>query len=80
MNESSHQNGLGGSATKIDVKKKVDDMNQILIKIYSIVLQFGLKGVEYRQILDRLGLSKQNRQKFDAYLLSHYCRKLLQMK
>lgn len=61
-------------------KKKFDEMSQVLIEIYSIILQSGLQGCEYKKILHLLDLPKQKRIKFEAYLQSHYCRKLLQMK
>ena len=51
---------------------------EILRRIYGIIVAAGAKGVEYRRIIKLLRLKKkEEKKKYENYLLSHYCRKLV---
>lgn len=58
-------------------KDQVDRSNEFIKTIYQIILDAGEAGVEYRQIIDQLDLTNDERSKFESYMLSHYCRKLV---
>jgi hypothetical protein len=57
--------------------KANDEYLDILKRIYQLIKTAGSGGIEYRQIIKKLDLSQQLASKFEDYLLSHYCRKLV---
>lgn len=53
-----------------------EDYHELIKKIYTLIRSSGTKGIDYREIVQKLDLNKQTAQKFEDYLLSHYTRKL----
>lgn len=58
-------------------KEQTDKSNDFIRRIYEIILSAGAKGIEYRKIIEALSLRGEEKQKFESYMLSHYCRKLV---
>ena len=58
-------------------KDQTDKSNEYIRNIYQIILESGKKGIEYREIISKLKLKQKEKQNFVNYMLSHYCRKLV---
>lgn len=66
----------GPSEENVQLGGLPDDYHDLIKMIYGLIRSSGTKGIDYREIVQKLGLDKQTTQKFEDYLLSHYIRKL----